>query len=313
MKIDEELSLSATDRESLITVGVFDGVHRGHRHLIARLVEEASSLGRLSGVVTFRTHPAELLDPTFHPQYLTSLPQRVRLLEELGVDFVAPVTFDHELSTVRARDFISLLQRHLRATGLVVGPDFAMGHRREGDVKALATMGRDLGFSVTVVDVLREDGEAVRSTVIRKVLATGDVTTVSNLLGRHFVFEGKVVKGAGRGGPLGIPTANLESPGGMAMPGDGIYATWAHLDDKTYMAATSIGTRPTFDEGDRTVEAFILDFDGDLYGREVRLEFVKRLRDEEKYDAVEALLEQIDRDVDQTRAVLGENPAPAPR
>ena len=313
MKADEELSLSAIDRESLITVGVFDGVHKGHRHLIARLVEDATSQGRLSGVVTFRTHPAELLDPTFHPQYLTSLSERVRLLEELGVDFVAPVTFDHELSTVRARDFILLLQRHLGATGLVVGPDFAMGHRREGDVKTLTTMGRDVGFSIAVVDILRENAEAVRSTVIRKVLAAGDVTAASDLLGRNFVFEGKVVRGAGRGRPLGIPTANLEAPGGMAMPGDGIYATWMHLEDGTYMAATSVGTRPMFDDGDRTVEAFILDFDGDLYGREVRLEFVKRLRNEEKFDSVEALLEQIDRDVDQTRAVLGENPAPAPR
>ena len=313
MKVDQELSLSAIDRESLITVGVFDGVHRGHRHLIERLVEEATSQGRLSGVVTFRTHPAELLDPTFHPQYLTSLSERVRLLEELGVDFVAPVTFDKELSTVRARDFILLLQRHLRAAGLVVGPDFAMGHRREGDVKTLANMGQDLDFSIAVVDVLRENAEAVRSTVIREVLVAGDVAAASNLLGRDFVFEGKVVKGAGRGGPLGIPTANLEASRGMAMPGDGIYSCWAYVDDKPHMSATSIGTRPTFDDGDRTIEAFILDFDGDLYGREVRLEFVKRLRDEEKFDSVEALLEQIDLDVDQTRAVLGENPAPAPR
>jgi riboflavin kinase/FMN adenylyltransferase len=305
MRIDEELSSAATQRESLLTIGVFDGVHRGHRHLIARLVEQAAAMGRLAGVVTFRGHPAELLDPTFRLQYLTSLEERVRLLEDLGVDFVVPVTFDLDLSKLRARDFIGLLQRHVRATGIIVGPDFAMGHKREGDVTALAEIGKEIGFSVLVVDLLQEGGEDVRSTVIREVLAKGDVSKASELLGRHFALVGEVVRGAGRGATLGIPTANLEVPDGMVVPGNGIYATRAHLRDGVRMAATSIGTRPTFDEGERTIEACIMDFEGDLYGQQVRLEFVGRLRDEEKYDSVEALLEQIDRDVEQTRAILG--------
>ena len=308
MRIDDELSSAGTDRSSLITVGVFDGVHRGHRHLISRLIEEASARGNLSGVVTFRTHPAELLDPAFRPQYITSLRERVRLLRDLGVDFVTPITFDHDLATLRAGDFITLLQRHLRAVGIVAGPDFAMGHRREGDVETLAEMGKDVGFSVTVVQLLSDGGGAVRSTAIREMLAAGDVSAVNGLLGRRFVLEGTVVRGAGRGGPLGIPTANLGFPDGMAVPGDGIYAAWARIEgepSRPRMAATSIGTRPTFDAGDRSVEAFVLDFEGDLYGREVRLEFVERLRDEEKYDSVEALLEQIDLDVARTRDILG--------
>ena len=306
MRIDDELSSPGIDRTSLITVGVFDGVHRGHRHLISRLIEEASDRGCLSGVVTFRTHPAELLDPAFRPQYLTSLSERVRLLRELGVDFVAPITFDHDLATLRARDFVSLLQRHLKTAGIVAGPDFAMGHRREGNVKTLKNMGKGMDFSVTVVQLLSDSGGAVRSTTIRELLAAGDVSAVNGLLGRRFVLEGTVVRGAGRGGPLGIPTANLGFPEGMAVPGDGIYAAWAHVaDGGRRMAATSIGTRPTFDAGERSVEAFLLDFDGDLYGREVRLEFVERLRDEEKYDSVEALLEQIDLDVARTREILG--------
>ena len=311
MRIDDELSSSGTERTSLITVGVFDGVHRGHRHLISRLVEEASARGSLSGVVTFRTHPAELLDPAFRPRYLTTLRERVRLLRDLGVDFVAPITFDHDLATLRARDFMSLLQQHLKAAGIVAGPDFAMGHRREGDVATLKNMGKDMGVSITVVQLLSDGGGAVRSTAIRELLAAGDVAAVNGLLGRRFVLEGKVVRGAGRGGPLGIPTANLDVPEGMALPGDGIYAAWAHIAEgatepsRPRMAATSIGTRPTFDAGDRSVEAFVLDFEGDLYGREVRLEFVERLRDEEKYDSVEALLEQIDLDVARTRDILG--------
>ena len=310
MRIDDELSSSGTDRTSLITVGVFDGVHRGHHHLISRLVEEASAWGSLSGVVTFRTHPAELLDPAFRPRYLTSLRERVRLLRDLGVDFVTPITFDRDLATLRARDFISLLQRHLKAAGIVAGPDFAMGHKREGNVGTLKNMGKDVGFSVTVVQLLSDSGGAVRSTAIRELLAAGDVSAVNGLLGRRFVLEGNVVRGAGRGGPLGIPTANLDVPEGMALPGDGIYAAWAHLAEGTEpstprMAATSIGTRPTFDAGERSVEAFVLDFEADLYGREVRLEFVERLRDEEKYDSVEALLEQIDLDVARTRDILG--------
>ena len=311
MRIDDELSSAGTDRSSLITVGVFDGVHRGHRHLISRLIEEASAQGSLSGVVTFRTHPAELLDPAFRPRYLTSLRERVRLLRDLGVDFVVPITFDRDLATLRAREFMSLLQQRLRAVGIVAGPDFAMGHRREGDVETLAEMGKDVGFSVKVVPLLSDSGGAVRSTTIRERLAAGDVSAVNGLLGHRFVLEGTVVRGAGRGGPLGIPTANLGFPEGMAVPGDGIYAAWAHIAERDTarsrprMAATSIGTRPTFDAGDRSVEAFILDFEGDLYGKEVRLEFVERLRDEEKYDSVEALLEQIDLDVARTRDILG--------
>ena len=227
------------------------------------------------------------------------------------MDFVAPITFDHDLATLRARDFMSLLQQHLKAAGIVAGPDFAMGHRREGDVATLKNMGKDMGVSITVVQLLSDSGGAVRSTAIRKLLAAGDVSAVSGPLGRRFVLEGKVVRGAGRGRPLGIPTANLDIPEGMAVPGDGIYAAWAHIPEgatepsRPRMAATSIGTRPTFGAGERSVEAFVLDFEGDLYGREVRLEFVERLRDEEKYDSVEALLQQIDLDVARTRDILG--------
>ncbi len=304
MKIDQELAELTPERDTMITIGVFDGVHRGHRHLIAQLIREATDTGRLAGVVTFRNHPASILRADFVPQYLTSLDERIHLLKELGVDFVIPITFDLALSKLPARDFVIQLRKRLRIRGLVVGPDFAMGHKRDGDMKALAALGKEMDFSITVVDVLSDNGDAVRSTAIRRALVEGDVSLVANMLGHNFFQTGIVVKGEARGRTLGFPTANLEVSPGMAIPANGIYATWACIGRERHMAATSIGTRPTFQESQRTIEAFLLDFDGNLYDQEMRLEYVQRLREELKYDTVEALLEQIHKDVDQTRAIL---------
>ena len=304
MLIDQELSEASSDRDSFLTVGVFDGVHLGHRHLIARLTEVATAAGCRPGIVTFRNHPASVLRADFKPHYLTSLDERLSLLRALGVNPVVPVTFDLELSKRSARDFVLRLQTHLRMVGLVFGPGFAIGRNREGNATTLASLGRELGFSVTVADLLEDRGQPVRSTGVRRALADGEVTRVAEMLGHNFELRGKVVKGVGRGRTLGFPTANLGVGSGMAIPRDGIYATWVHQDDRRLMAATSIGTRPTFEESERTVEAFIMDFDEDLYDREIRLEFVHRLRDEEKYDTVEALQEQVARDVYQTRAIL---------
>ena len=304
MRLDLELGQYPTDRDSALTIGVFDGVHRGHRQLITQLLRDARNTGRRAGVVTFRNHPLSVLRADFNPQYLTDFDERARLIGELGVDFVVPITFDLELSDLGPKDFVARLQQHLRMRELVVGPDFAMGHKRMGDVETLTALGEEMEFSVRVVDLLVEGGQAIRSTTIREALAKGDVTRAAALLDRNFALTGVVVKGAGRGRTLGFPTANLEPPQGMVSPGDGIYATWARLGERCQMAATSIGTRPTFGEGQRIIESFILDFEGDLYDQRVRLEFVRRLRDEIKYSSVEALQEQVDKDVDQTKAIL---------
>ena len=289
----------------MLTIGVFDGVHRGHGHLLSSLTTEARRTARLAGVVTFRNHPASVLRPGFKPQYLTSVEERLRLINEHGIDFIVPIDFDLELSKLRARQFTMLLQKHLRMMGLVVGPDFAMGHNREGGPETLASLGRETGFSVLVVDPLvDQDRQVVRSTVVREALARGELAPVAEQMGRNFSLAGTVVRGQGRGAPLGFPTANLRPPTEMAVPGDGIYATWAHIGSQRYMAATSIGVRPTFEEGEHAIEAFVLDFKGDLYGQQVRLEFVRRLRDEVKFDSPRSLKEQVDRDVDETRAVL---------
>ena len=309
MRIDEELASLDPKEDTMLTIGVFDGVHRGHRHLIAQLVREAAAAGCLSGVVTFRNHPSSVLRADFQPQYLTTLDERVDLLEELGVAFIVPVTFDTELSRLSARDFITRLRKSLRMRGLVVGPDFAMGHGRDGDVAALTHLGREMGFSVKTVELLSDNAAAVKSTTIRRALVDGDVSLVADMLGRNFSQAGVVVEGEKRGRTLGFPTANLQTPPGMAIPADGIYAAWAYVGEGRHMAATSIGLRPTFDNQPRAIEAFLLDFTGDLYGKRIRLEYVRRLREELKYDTIEALLEQIRIDVDQTRAILQPNRA----
>ena len=308
MRIEQELEQARVDRESVLTIGVFDGVHRGHQRLIAKVVAEANANGAAAGALTFRNHPDSVLNPNFRPQYITSVAERTRLMEELGVDFVVPVTFDREVAGLRARRFAQLLSSNLRMRGLVVGPDFAMGYKREGNVDMLSDMGAELGFSVSVVDLLSDGGDAVHSTSIRKALVDGNVQDVAKKLGRNFSISGTVVTGDKRGRTLGFPTANIEVGPDMAVPGNGIYATLAFVDGERHMAATSIGTRPTFDGKGRTIEAFLLQFDSNLYNRELRLEFVQRLRDELKFDSVDALLEQMELDVEQTRRLLAEKP-----
>ena len=308
MRIEQELEQAHIDRESVLTIGVFDGVHRGHQRLIAKVVAEANANGAAAGVLTFRNHPDSVLNPNFRPQYITSVAERTRLMEELGVDFVVPVTFDREVAGLRARKFTELLRSKLRMRGLVVGPDFAMGYKREGNVDMLSDMGAELGFSVSVVDLLSDGGDAVHSTSIRKALVDGNVKDVAKKLGRNFSMSGTVVTGDKRGRTLGFPTANIEVGPDMVVPGNGIYATLAFVDGEGHMAATSIGTRPTFDGKGRTIEAFLLGFDSNLYNRELRLEFVQRLRDELKFDSVDALLEQMELDVEQTRRLLTAKP-----
>lgn len=308
MRIDQELAQASGDRDSVLTIGVFDGVHRGHQRLIAKVIQKAAAKGCLAGVLTFRNHPDSVLNPNFHPQYITSIEERIRLLQYLGVDFVVPVRFDLEIANLRARNFVELLRSRLRMRGLVVGPDFAMGYKREGSVETLTSLGAEIGFSVSVVDLLSEGEDPVRSTNIRQALAEGRVSDVAKKLGRDFAISGTVVSGERRGRTLGYPTANLEVKPQMAIPGNGIYATRAFVDGEAYMAATSIGTRPTFDGKERTIEAFLLAFDSNLYNKVLRLEFVQRLRDELKFDSVEALLKQMRIDVEQTRTLLEANP-----
>ena len=308
MSLDEALSHLTADRDTAITIGVFDGVHRGHRHLIGRLVEHAQGADSLACVVTFKNHPITVLKPDIRVDFLTDFDERKRLLRQLGVDMVVPIKFDQQLAQLSSQDFLQVLYEKLRMRHLVVGPDFAMGHNRDGSIQTLPGMARHIGFSFSVVDLMTDPSGMVKSTTIRRQIAEGDVSSAARLLGRHFAVRGVVVRGLERGRVLGFPTANIQVAPGLTVPGNGIYATRAHLDSGSYMAATSIGVRPTFGDGlARTVEAYLLDFSDDIYGQTVWLEFVQRLRGEEKFDTVDALLDQMNRDVSQTKDLLSQS------
>jgi riboflavin kinase/FMN adenylyltransferase len=306
MKATEELARLPPRSPSVVTIGVFDGVHLGHRHLLGGLKAEAQRLALRSVTVVFTNSPAMVLRPQDPDVPLLSRPQeRVDLLKEQGVDLVVPLTFDLELSHLRATDFLALLHESLDMHCMVMGPRFSMGHGREvRTLPALREMGEAMGFSVTGVEPIEMDGRPVSSTAVRKALALGNVEEAARLLGRQFTLQGRVVMGEARGRLLGFPTANLDIEPFMALPADGIYATWAHFGDEKRASATNIGVRPTFGPGERTVEAHILDFNGDLYGQEVRLEFVARLREERRFETSEALVEQMHQDVAHAKSAL---------
>jgi riboflavin kinase/FMN adenylyltransferase len=304
MLIEEELAGVSPDKDTLLTIGVFDGVHLGHKYLLTRLKEQAKQQDLLSGVVTFRQHPQEVLSPRVKLFYLTSLEEKVSLLKCEGADAVIALTFTRELAKLGARRFVSLLQKYLRMKGLIVGPDFALGHGREGSVDALRQLGEEMDFSVTVLPPEVVSGEVVSSTAIRNALAEGDIDRVNELIGRHFSLKGKVAEGDKRGFSLGFPTANLEVDPKQALPGDGVYATLAYLDGGGFPSVTNIGLRPTFGGRGRTIETFIIDYHGDLYGHGLRIDFVERIREEKRFASAEELKRQLAEDVKQGKAIL---------
>lgn len=304
MKAREELARVASSGPVLATIGVFDGVHRGHQHLLRTLREAAASQGARSAAITLRQHPVTVLRPDVSVSYVCSLDERLALLGR-EVDLVLPLTFDRELSLLRPGEFVTLLRTALDLRGFVVGPDFAMGHNREGTVPVLGALGEEMDFSLHAVDVLDVEGLGmVSSTAIRRSLDDGRVEEAARLLGRTFALSGVVEAGEGRGRGLGFPTANLAVDPTLTVPGDGVYASWAWVGDVRRPAATSIGVRPTFGGGQRAVEAHVLDFSEDLYGSEVRLEFVARLRGQQTFGTADALVAQIHQDVDWTRRLL---------
>jgi len=304
MSIEEELARLAPDKDMLLTVGVFDGVHLGHKCLISQLVAQARQQDLLSGVVTFRQHPQEVLQPQTKLPFLTDLIERSDLLRNEGVEVIIPLSFTVESARLTARQFLSLLKKYLRMRGLVIGPDFALGRNREGNADTLRALGQEMNFSVTVVPAVIIDGEVVSSTAIRKALANGDMKKVRSLTGRPFNLHGHVVSGAGRGVALGFPTANLNITPEQALPADGVYACWAYIDGQAYQSMTNIGQNPTFGDRKRAIEVYVVDYHGDLYGRELKLDIMEWLRDEKKFSTVEALKQQMAEDVKHGKAIL---------
>jgi riboflavin kinase/FMN adenylyltransferase len=293
---------------SVVTIGVFDGVHRGHQEIIGRAVKQARDLGLQSVVVTFDPHPAEVVRPGSHPAVLTEPARQAELIEALGVDALCVVPFTPDFSRLAPEEFVhDVLVESLHAAEVVVGENFRFGRRAAGDVSLLAQLGRRFGFTVTVPSLVTTDRVAYSSTYIRACVAAGDVTTAAAALGRPHRLEGIVVRGDQRGRELGFPTANLLPGRYAAVPADGVYAAWCRLPrpDERYRAAVSIGTNPTFSGRERRVEAYLLDYDGDLYGERITLDFVAHLREMRSYDSVDPLLAQIREDIARARELLG--------
>jgi riboflavin kinase/FMN adenylyltransferase len=307
--VEDELARFSPQQDTVLTIGVFDGVHLGHKHLISRLREEAVRQKMLSGVVTFRHDPEKLLSHHNKLPFLTEIEERVGLLKNEGVDYVVPLSFTPELAQLSAGHFIELLQKHLRMRGLVIGPDFALGKDREGNIDYLGKLGRERNFTVTVVPPLMVNGKTVSSTSIRKAIAEGDMNKYTELTGRPFSLHGKVVTGAGRGESLGFPTANLDVSSRHAVPQDGVYASMTHINGNVYQSLTNIGSNPTFGKNERTIESYLLNYSGDLYGRDISIDFIAKLRDEKKFGKAEDLKKQVAEDIRRGMEILNSKSA----
>lgn len=287
-----------------LSIGNFDGVHAGHQALLQQMLAAAHQAGAQAGILTFDPHPREVLRPDQPLPSLSTLDERLARLEALGLDFVVVQPFSRATAQVTATEFATLLVNHLRVRALWVGPDFALGHKRQGTVPFLRELGQSLGFTVQVAAAFWQDGHEVRSGAIRSLIESGDVRTAARLLGHPYTLTGAVVKGDQRGATIGFPTANLAVAANRLLPANGVYATWAVLPWERRAAVTNIGVRPTFSGQGRSVEAHLLDFSGDLYGQSLTLEFVERLRPEQRFDGVEALVAQIRLDAAHARTIL---------
>ncbi|HEY2271264.1 MAG TPA: bifunctional riboflavin kinase/FAD synthetase [Jatrophihabitantaceae bacterium] len=298
----------------VVTIGVFDGVHRGHADIIGRAVSLARERGVPSVLMTFVPHPSEVVRPGSHPPVLTTIVRRAELVEQLGVDVFLALPFTLEFSQLGPDEFVHrALIEQLHASGVLVGANFRFGHKAAGDVDELRRMGARFGFTAEGVELMRDRDTTLSATYVRSCVQAGDVAAAAEALGRPHRVDGIVERGDQRGRELGFPTANLRTEQWTAVPADGVYAgRVVRLDEwgRTLpggplgVAAISIGTNPTFVVRQRRVEAYLLDFSGDLYGDALGIEFVERLRGMERFDSVESLVEQMHRDVDRTRELI---------
>jgi len=301
-----------------LTIGIFDGVHRGHREILRPLVTGAHAAGEPAVVLTFTPHPAVVLGGRTDFKCLTTPDERLAILESLGVDVVVTQTFSREFANQTAGEFMRQVARALGLRHLFIGYDTALGRGREGDTARLTGIGKELGYTVQAIPPLSDEKGVISSTRIRQSIAAGHVSAAAGDLGRYYDLTGPVIHGDGRGHRINLPTANIQVPAGKIIPANGIYACWAWLESssrwlgqsftegKKHPAATNVGVRPTFtpDLPAPAIEAHLLDFSQDLYGQQLRLEFVEYLRPEQKFLSVEALVEQINADIDITRKIL---------
>jgi riboflavin kinase/FMN adenylyltransferase len=297
----EDVSLGS----SWLTIGVFDGVHRGHQEIIRQLTAGAHTNGAPAVVLTFSPHPAAVLGGV-ELKWLTTPDERAEILASLGVDVVITHPFDKQTAALSAEEFMAQLKQHLGLQKLLVGYDFALGHNRSGDIARLTKIGDELGYDVLPVSAVLSEGQILSSTLIRQQIKEGDVAGAAFKLGRPYALSGPVIRGDGRGRTIGIPTANVDVPFEKVIPANGVYACQAVVGVENYKAVVNIGVRPTFTSGEvlPRVEAHLLDFDDDIYDQALKLEFVERLRGEQKFPGIDALVAQIKSDITQAKDVL---------
>ena len=290
----------------VVTIGMYDGVHRGHQQIIAAAAARGGELGLPSVVVTFDPHPSEVVRPGSHPSILTAPGRKAELVDQLGIDALCVLPFTPEFSRLPPDEFVhTVLVQRLHTAAVIVGANFRFGHTAAGDVAQLAALGRRFGFTAEGVPLVGADDVELSSTYVRACVAAGDVDRAARALGRAHRIEGVVVRGDRRGRELGYPTANVEPPAYTAIPADGVYAGRLVRGGNLLTAAISVGTNATFSGAERRVEAFVLDFDEDLYGEHVGVDFVHRLRPMLRFDSVDELTQEMARDVERTRELLG--------
>jgi len=298
-------SLPLSDGPRVATVGFFDGVHRGHRQVLGEVVERARERGVRSVALTFDRHPREVLSPGDEPRLLTSVDRKAELIASTGIDELVVLAFDRDFSLIPAEDFVrDVLVDGVHAVHVAMGANFTFGFRALGTMGNLPVLGAPFGLTVETVGLVEVDGRVVSSTSVREALAAGDLRWSRVALGRRFVLDGEVVTGHGRGRGLGYPTANLRTWPRLLLPGQGIYAGVAEHGGRRYRAAIDCGTNPTFGVEPLHVESFLLGFDGELPGEPLAIEFWERLRDEVRYDSVDALTAAIEADVERTRDLV---------
>ena len=304
MRVIDNLENFWHEQTSILTIGAFDGIHRGHQALVRQVIERAQWKGCQSGVVTFFPHPVNVLFPERGVQCITTPGEKAAILERFGLDMMVLIQFTPELAALPAGQFVNMLVDHLHPTELWVGRDFTFGKEREGDVAFLQEMGPQAGFDVHVLEPIQWKGNVVSSSRIRRLLAGGEMEEVADLLGRYYALTGEVVPGPHRGQTLGFPTANLKVRSERALPCDGVYACFALVGRERFPAVANLGIRPTFDDANHLLEVYLIDVDIDLYGCDLGVEFVHRMRPESRFKSMDDLIEQIQADVAEARRLL---------
>jgi riboflavin kinase/FMN adenylyltransferase len=313
MRLIQNLTTARLPEPTVLTIGTFDGIHRGHQALLTQLVQAARQRQAQAVVLTFHPRPKTVLAPHLaNNDYLTTSDERMALLEKLGLDALMVTPFTREFAQTPARDFMQMVVERINLVEFWAGHDFALGKNREGNLVKLTELGREFGYTVRGIEPLVLDGQVVSSTRIRDLLRAGDARQAAQLLGRYPSLSGVIVTGQQRGRRLGFPTTNLAAPPERLIPANGVYATFAYVSGQSYASVTNIGLRPSFeDAAQRTIETHILDFNQDIYGQPLTLEFVERLRPEKKFASVNDLTAQIAADAAQARALLAGEVAPA--